>query len=634
MRISIQAEIFEKLPKLHSNFIYFENLKFKEGKDHELYDGLNEVFSRLRGHGGLETVTDITDYENLLEELGLKHAQVSTRSMINLIVAKKKDLILHHPIIDAYNYFSLHSLTPIGAYDVDRISGNMEIRFTSGVEKFKKLNKETHEEVSDSLVFSDSNEVMCLDWVSKQSDTQKIRPRSQNILFRIESLKDEIENQKLIDEFTAYIEEYFEYTSSDTQILSADNLEIEFKQSQEVLDRMERYQFYTDLLERGVSDVIVKEDLMADLVDGKMLKIKHGVDPTTKDLHLGYAVNYEKLRAFQQRGHTIQFLIGSFTGRFGDPSDKLESRNMRDKKTVMDLAKAYIDQVSMVLDRDKLEVIYNGDWYDKMSAEDLLRLMSKSTVARMLERDMFQKRIEQGASIGLHELVYPLLQGYDSVEMESDLTVIGTDQTFNELQARPLQEEAGQKPQNIIAMKLLVGTDGTKKMSQSLGNYIAFSDTANDKYGKLMSIPDHLILTYAESLSRFSKIELENLRQRFASGTNPRDLKAELALHIVGNFDGEENAKLAAEHFKTVFKDKKLPDDIDSIVVDESKTVLEIMMLKNLISSNSEGRRLIEQGGVSIFEGEKINSHEHTFKTGFSGVLKVGKRKFLKIVVE
>ena len=211
-------------------------------------------------------------------------------------------------------------------------------------------------------------------------------------------------------------------------------MEIEFQQSQ-VLDRMERYQFYTDLLERGVS-TIVKEDLMADLVDGKMLKIKHGVDPTTRDLHLGYAVNYEKLRAFQERGHTIQFLIGSFTGRFGDPSDKLESRNMRDKQTVMDLAKAYIDQVSMVLDRDKLEVIYNGDWYDKMSAEDLLRLMSKSTVARMLERDMFQKRIEQGASIGLHELVYPLLQGYDSVEMYG-LTVIGSDQTLMSLYVDP-----------------------------------------------------------------------------------------------------------------------------------------------------------------------------------------------------
>ena len=303
-------------------------------------------------------------------------------------------------------------------------------------------------------------------------------------------------------------------------------------------------------------------------------------------------------------------------------------------KTISDVDVSLSTVIELKVLSDKLEVIYNGDWYDKMSAEDLLRLMSKSTVARMLERDMFQKRIEQGASIGLHELVYPLLQGYDSVEMDSDLTVIGTDQTFNELQARPLQEDAGQKPQNIIAMNLLIGTDGTQKMSQSLGNYIAFSDTANDKYGKLMSIPDHLILTYAESLSRYSKLELENLRQTFASGTKPSHIKAELPIHNVKNFDGEESAKLAAEHFKTVFKDKKLPDDLDSIVVDENKTVLEIMMLKNLISSNSEGRRLIQQGGVSIFEGQKINSHEHTFKTGFSGVLKVGKRKFLKIVVE
>jgi len=634
MRINIDAEIFEKLPKLHSNFIYLENLKFKEEMQHDLYDGLNELFSRLRGHKGLDTAIEIKEYDEVLDNLGLSHAEVSTRAMIDLIVKKRKDLILHHPIIDAYNYFSLHTLTPVGAYDVDRISGVMEIRFTNGVERFRKLNQKEHVEVSDSLVFSDEGEVMCLDWVSKQSDTQKIRSGSQNVLFRIESLKDEIENQQLIDEFKDFLAKYFEFSDVQSKTLNGSCLEVEFKQSDEALARRDRYQDYTDLLSRGVSDVIVYDDLMADLINGKKLKIKHGVDPTTTDLHLGYAVNYEKLKAFQDRGHTIQFLIGSFTARFGDPSDKLESRPMKDKATVMKLAEAYVDQVSMILDKETLEVHYNGDWFDKMSAEDLLHIMSESTVARMLERDMFQKRIEKGASIGLHEIVYPLIQGYDSVEMESDLTVIGTDQTFNELQARPLQEARGKKPQNIIAMNLLIGTDGTQKMSQSLGNYVAFSDSANDKFGKLMSMPDELIMTYAESVSRFTKTELENLRERLTSGTNPRDLKVELALHIVANYDGEDAAKAASQHFETVFKKKELPEDIDSIVVDETKTVLEIMNLKNLVSSNSEGRRLIEQGGVSIYEGEKIESHEHTFKTGFSGVLKVGKRKFLKIVVE
>ncbi len=634
MRINIDAEIFEKLPKLHSNFIYLEGLKFKEEMQHDLYDGLNELFSRLRGHKGLDTAIEIKEYDEVLDNLGLSHVEVSTRAMIDLIVKKKKDLILHHPIIDAYNYFSLHTLTPVGAYDVDRISGVMEIRFTNGVERFRKLNQKEHVEVSDSLVFSDEGEVMCLDWVSKQSDTQKIRSGSQNVLYRIESLKDEIENQQLIDEFKDFLAKYFEFSDVQSKTLNGSCLEVEFKQSDEALARRDRYQDYTDLLSRGVSDVIVYDDLMADLINGKKLKIKHGVDPTTTDLHLGYAVNYEKLKAFQDRGHTIQFLIGSFTARFGDPSDKLESRPMKDKATVMKLAEAYVDQVSMILDKETLEVHYNGDWFDKMSAEDLLHIMSESTVARMLERDMFQKRIEKGASIGLHEIVYPLIQGYDSVEMESDLTVIGTDQTFNELQARPLQEARGKKPQNIIAMNLLIGTDGTQKMSQSLGNYVAFSDSANDKFGKLMSMPDELIMTYAESVSRFTKTELENLRERLTSGTNPRDLKVELALHIVANYDGEDAAKAASQHFETVFKKKELPEDIDSIVVDETKTVLEIMNLKNLVSSNSEGRRLIEQGGVSIYEGEKIESHEHTFKTGFSGVLKVGKRKFLKIVVE
>lgn len=633
MKISVSSEIFDKVESLHSNFVLVENLQFKTAKNDELYLGLSELFSMLRGHKSIDSHEKITKYEEVLKSMNLTHAEVSTRNMVELIVKKKKDLILKHPIIDAYNLFSLQKLVPIGAYDLDRISGDLVLRDSTKGDTFQKLGDVKKVEVDNSVVFSDSSEVLCNNWVHKQSDNQKIRSGSKYILFRIESLEESDQNTLLLKDFQDFIKNFFDFDQIQALTLTKSSPEGVLNLSKEALDRQARFKDYTALLTRGVSDVIVRDELLQRLIDGEKLKIKHGVDPTTTDLHLGYAVNYEKMRAFQERGHTIQFLIGSFTGRFGDPSDKLETRNMRDKAEVMQMAKAYIEQISKILDKDKLQVLYNGDWYDKMSAEDLLRLMSKTSVARMLERDMFQKRIKEGKGIGLHEIVYPLLQGYDSVEMESDLTIIGTDQTFNELQARPLQEEAGQKPQHVMAMNLLIGTCGKEKMSQSLGNYISLSDSARDKFGKLMSIPDHMIEVYATSVSRYTQVELDQLKLDLASNKNPRDLKKALAVHIVSNYDGEDAAIDAAEHFESVFQKGNVPDDIKKFPATSSQTIIEILQLANLVSSSSEARRLIEQGAVKL-DDERIESIDHTFDAPLDGVLKVGKRKFIQLIVE
>lgn len=633
MKISVSSEIFDKVESLHSNFVLVENLQFKTAKNDELYIGLSELFSMLRGHKSIDSHEKITKYEEVLKSMNLTHAEVSTRNMVELIVKKKKDLILKHPIIDAYNLFSLQKLVPIGAYDLDRISGDLVLRDSTKGDTFQKLGDVKKVEVDNSVVFSDSSEVLCNNWVHKQSDNQKIRSGSKYILFRIESLEESDQNTLLLKDFQDFIKNFFDFDQIQTLTLTKSSPEGVLNLSKEALDRQARFRDYTALLTRGVSEVIVRDELLQRLIDGEKLKIKHGVDPTTTDLHLGYAVNYEKMRAFQERGHTIQFLIGSFTGRFGDPSDKLETRNMRDKSEVMQMANAYIDQISKILDKDKLQVLYNGDWYDKMSAEDLLRLMSKTSVARMLERDMFQKRIKEGKGIGLHEIVYPLLQGYDSVEMQSDLTIIGTDQTFNELQARPLQEEAGQKPQHVIAMNLLIGTCGKEKMSQSLGNYISLSDSARDKFGKLMSIPDHMIEVYATSVSRYTQDELDQLRLDLASNKNPRDLKKALAMHIVSNYDGEDAAVDAAGHFESVFQKGNVPDDIKKFPATRSQTIIEILQLANLVSSSSEARRLISQGAVK-FDDIKIESIDHTFNAPLEGVLKVGKRKFIQLIVE
>ncbi|OIO53393.1 tyrosine--tRNA ligase [Candidatus Peregrinibacteria bacterium CG1_02_41_10] len=385
-----------------------------------------------------------------------------------------------------------------------------------------------------------------------------------------------------------------------------------------------------EVLSRGVEEIVVEKALREKMQSGRVLRVKHGVDPTTSDLHLGHAVNYEKLRQFQELGHKIVFLIGSFTARFGDPTDKSETRKMRDKKEVEAMAKNYIGQLGRLLDISKLEIRYNGEWYDQMNAEELLHLMSEFTVARMLERDMFQERIKEGRGIGLHEPVYPVLQGYDSVMLESDLTVVGRDQKFNELQARPLQETRGQKPQDVVCMPLLVGTDGKKKMSQSLGNYVALNDDPKDKYGKIMSLPDELIFDYFTLLTRLSLKEIEELKQELKQGKNPRDCKMRLGREIVQIYDGLSAAQEAERCFVSVVQNKEKPEEIEEYKLKESLNLVDVLVNAGMVDSKSAARRLIEQGGVKVND-QKVEDVNLIIKPE-GQVIQAGKRKFVKIV--
>ena len=385
-----------------------------------------------------------------------------------------------------------------------------------------------------------------------------------------------------------------------------------------------------ELLTRGVAQVTVRESVEKKLRSGKKLRIKHGVDPTTKDLHLGYAVVYEKLRQLQQMGHTIVFLIGDFTARFGDPTDKESQRTLRDKKEVEAAAKSYAKQIGTILDMQKTEVRHNSAWYDKLSAEGLLRLMSRFTVARMLERDMFQKRQEAGHEIGMHELVYPVLQGWDSVMLKSDITVVGTDQTFNELQARKLQEQEGQEPQDIIAMDILVGTDGHLKMSQSLGNYVGIMESAMEQYGKLMSIPDSAILSYLTLVTRISAQEIALLSEELTKDkVNPRDVKMRLAKEVVTIYHGATTAEKAEQAFILQFQKHEPPTYIEEILV-KGATLIEVMVETKLVASKGEGRRMLEQNAVKV-DGEKVVDGTLAAKKLKGKVLQVGKRKFVKI---
>ncbi|PIZ00298.1 tyrosine--tRNA ligase [bacterium (Candidatus Howlettbacteria) CG_4_10_14_0_8_um_filter_40_9] len=388
-----------------------------------------------------------------------------------------------------------------------------------------------------------------------------------------------------------------------------------------------------ELLERGVENVVVAKELEKKLKSGKKLRIKHGVDPTTKDLHIGYAVVYNKLKEFQDLGHTIIFLIGDFTARFGDPSDKEKSRQLRSKKEVRDLAKDYIKQLGTILDIKKTEIRYNSEWYDKMSAEELLRLMSHFTNQQMLERDMFKKRLKSGEEIGLHEPVYPVLQGYDSVMLQSDFTVIGNDQTFNELKARDLQKDFGQIPQDVMSMKMLVGTDGKIKMSQSLGNYIGMSESPRDQYGKIMSIPDEAMIHYFTLATKVSDKEIKKIESDLKKGVNPRDIKMRLAREVVTLYHSKKEAEKAEEAFVNQFSKRELPEKIKEFKFSGGDWKLaDIISDMGLTESKTEARRLIEQNAVKV-DGAVISDREAVvgLKTGM--VIQVGKRRFGKIKV-
>ncbi len=387
------------------------------------------------------------------------------------------------------------------------------------------------------------------------------------------------------------------------------------------------------ILSDGVADVIVKADLKKKLLSGKKLRIKLGIDPTGSDLHLGHMVVVHKLKEFQDLGHQIILLFGNFTGQIGDPTGKNESRPMRTQEELELNAKHYIEQVSSILDVSKLEIRWNAEWLAKLNFSDVVTLASQFTVAQMLERDMFQDRIKNDQPISIHELMYPLMQGYDSVALKADVELGGTDQTFNLLAGRVLQKAYGQEPQNILTVPILVGTDGSMKMGKTTGNYIGVNEDPIDIYGKTMKIPDELILTYFELAARARDNELQSVKNRLTT-ENPRNLKMELAFEIVKLYRGEDEAVKAQEHFKTVHQKKELPDVIEEVVlVVKNWNIVDLISDLGLASTKSDARRLVEGGGVK-WENEKIEDIKmEIVLSKNAGLLQVGKRNFRKVRV-
>ncbi len=391
------------------------------------------------------------------------------------------------------------------------------------------------------------------------------------------------------------------------------------------------------VIKKNVVDLIPEEELIAKLKrsreTGKPLRVKYGADPTRPDLHLGHYVCLKKLKDIQDLGHKIVFIIGDFTGMIGDPSGKSKARPRLSKEEVMENAKTYFEQVGKVLDIEKAEVRYNSEWLGRMTAHDVIELAATYTVSRMLERDDFSKRFKNGIPIYIHEILYPLFQGYDSYAIEADIEAGGTDQTFNFLVGREVQKAFGQEPQIILTVPLLEGTDGKNKMSKSLDNYIGITEPPNEMYGKVMSIPDELVVRYFKLVLYYDESQLKEVEK--AMRENPRDTKARLAYEIVKLFHSEDAARRAAAEFDRIFRERQAPSDMPEFAVPpEGKNIVDIIYELGFARSKSEARRIVSQGGAKV-DGEKVTNIEAVIVPKEEGsVLKVGKRKFARLVVK
>jgi len=391
------------------------------------------------------------------------------------------------------------------------------------------------------------------------------------------------------------------------------------------------------ILIRGAEEILLEDALRKKLSQGRPLRVKAGFDPTAPDLHLGHTVLINKLRQFQDLGHEVLFLIGDFTGMIGDPTGKSATRAPLTREDVLDNAKTYEEQIFRILDPERTLVVFNSSWMGEMRAADLVQLAAKHTVARMLERDDFSKRFRSGQSIAIHEFLYPLIQGYDSVALKADIELGGTDQKFNLLVGRQLQEAYGQEPQVVITLPILEGLDGVQKMSKSLGNYIGITDSPAEMFGKLMSISDELMWRYFELLSFRPMGEIESWRRAVAAGENPRDIKFRLGEELVSRFHGASAAERAKDDFIARFQKGAMPDEMSHLELSAHEggalPIANLLKEAALVKSTSEALRMISQGAVRV-DGVRVEDRALTFRSGTTHVVQVGKRRFARVTVQ
>jgi len=629
-KVSVDKKIFEKFPSFKRKILIIEDINNSKKSKHieELLKGV--IAERMQTSLEDERIQCWEDVHQLFGSN--PSAFPPSLKMILKRIQKSGEFPYINSVVAAFNYICIKYLVSCGADDFSEINGDACLTFATGNESFLGLgSKENDSPKKGEVIYVDSKDnVMCRRWNWRNGAKTKITPESKNIVINIEAFTHIISDSEL------------EKAQKELADLLEKECGAKIKLAELTLDSPECVlpfvedeisSEFTELLNRGVAEINVRENLEKKLKEGKKLRVKFGIDPTGFDLTLGHAVPLRKLKAFQDAGHQVVLLFGNFTAQIGDPTGKSQARKILTKEDVETNAKTYLKQAAKILDINNIELVYNADWLEKMSFSDVLKLAGNFTVAQMLERDMFQERMKKSQQINLVEFMYPLMQGYDSVPIRADVEIGGTDQLFNMMCARPLQKAYGVPVQNVITVPILVGLDGHEKMSKSLGNYIALNDSASDMFGKTMSIPDALIINYFELATGVSLEEIKKIEKELSkSDVNPRDIKIRLAKEIVTLYHTAKDADEAEQNFLQVFQKGGIPEDIAEIDLAKEETQLwALINATKLCGSSSNAKQMIEQGSVKI-DGEKFADKNEMIQVKSEMIIQVGKRKWVKIV--
>ncbi|MCA9374862.1 tyrosine--tRNA ligase [Candidatus Dojkabacteria bacterium] len=653
MQVEIQNKLFDTFPKLKEGVLFVKNLNNNANSDHS-YQYLCSQMDRVRVKHlkkSIEDISELTPWMKVFENLGFSktNSLPSHVSLLNRVI-EPVDLPNINPIVNIINAVQIEHLVPIGAHDFDKISGDITVGMNEKGLKFVSRQTEEPQEVSvDEIVHADQESVLTRKWCWRQGIKDLTSNETKNILIFINGLsKSEEEIKDIAEEIVAAIEEFsgevetsFGIISKDNPLLHTDEM-ISLKSSQQIqiiTKEIKRDKKIIDrILNKAVEEILPTKEALADLLQsGRRLKIYQGFDPTAATLHIGHIVMMRKLEDFRKLGHEVHMLIGDFTARIGDPTDKASARKTLTPKQINENLKLYKEQANSILDVDNkdnpVKIVFNNDWLGKLSFSEVVDIASEFTVQQMLKRDMFRRRVDEDRPIFLHEFMYPLMQGWDSVQLEVDIELGGNDQLFNMLAGRHLVKARLNKEKFVIAGKLLTTAEGAK-MGKSEGNMISLIDSANDIYGKVMAFPDQLILEGFELLTNTDLDVIDQMQSRLDQGINPMDLKKELALTLTRDLKGEQEAESAQKFFEEVFQNQSFDTEIEELEVDRpSINIIKLLTEKSdLIPSSSQAKRLIEQGAVTL-DSEKLDDWKADLHLKTSQILKVGK-KVRRIVVK
>lgn len=581
-------------------------------------------------------------YRRALNELGVNPSRYpcSIESILTRI-SRKGEFPAVSPVVDLGNYISIKYRVPVGVHDMDTLQEDLWIRLTGEEDcQIEENHLQGDELRPGEPVYVSGHIVRTRRWIWRQMPAGRVAATGRNFLFPIDGFYDNREQvEAACAELVSRIREFFS-VEAEFGVINRENDEIRFGSMTEEEKEIENQ---IAIMLKGVAQSTAAPEIRRKLAEagreGRPLRVKLGLDPSAPDIHIGHSVVLRKIRQLQDLGHRAVIIIGDYTGMIGDPTGKSRTRKQLSREDVERNAETYLEQIFKIIDRDRTEVHFNSEWLSKMNFGDVIELAAKCTVARMLERDDFNNRYTNHLPLSVHEFFYPLMQAYDSVAIEADIELGGTDQTFNILMGRNIQRDYGQTPQLTLFMPLLEGIDGVEKMSKSLGNYVGISEPAAVIYEKIMKIPDSLIIKYYNLCTDVHPDEVAKLQKMLEEGVNPRDVKMMLALEITGLYAGKEAADQAQEHFKMVYQKNQMPEDVPSLEIDggsdpaQGEQILNLLAGGGFYKTKSEARRVFLQGGAQV-DGEKVTDVKAlVLPAGTEHTLKMGKNRFFKILV-